>query len=40
LTDDEVDRIDGNLDELVGLLQRKAGLTREAAEKAIDERLA
>jgi uncharacterized protein YjbJ (UPF0337 family) len=36
LTDDEVDKIDGNYDELVGLVQKKTGQTREEAHKAVD----
>jgi uncharacterized protein YjbJ (UPF0337 family) len=37
LTDDDLDKIDGNKDELVGLLQRKVGKTREEAHKAVDD---
>ena len=39
LTDDELDKIDGRMDELVGMLQQRYGYAKEAAEKEIDERL-
>jgi len=36
LTDDELDRIEGSRDELVGLIQERYGKTREEAEKEVD----
>jgi uncharacterized protein YjbJ (UPF0337 family) len=36
LTDDELDRIEGSRDELVGLIQEHYGKTREEAEKEVD----
>jgi len=36
ITDDELDQIEGNMDQLVGKLQEKYGYTREQAEKEID----
>lgn len=35
LTDDDLDRIDGRKDQLLGTLQSKYGRTREAAEREI-----
>lgn len=37
LTDDDLDRISGKRDELVGLVQEKYGWERAEAEKAVDE---
>ncbi len=37
LTDDELDKIEGNREELVGTLQRKYGIGKEEAEKQADE---
>jgi len=37
LTDDDLDRIEGKRDQLLGLLQNRYGKTREAAEKEIRE---
>ena len=37
LTDDDLDRIDGKRDQLLGILQKQYGRTREAAEKEIHE---
>jgi uncharacterized protein YjbJ (UPF0337 family) len=37
LTDDDVARIDGERDKLVGRLQELYGITKEEAEKQIDE---
>lgn len=37
LTNDEVDRIDGNRTELVGLLQQKYGKSKEVAEREVDD---
>src|SRR4030095_11664150 len=39
LTDDEFDRIGGQKDKLIGLLQEKNGYTREQAEQEIERRL-
>ena len=39
LTDDELDRIEGDRERLVGLLQEKYGYEKEVAEKKIDELL-
>ena len=39
LTDDELDKIDGNHDKLVGLVQEKYGYAREKAEQEVDRRL-
>ena len=36
LTDNDLDRVDGKLDQLPGLLQARYGYTREQAEKEID----
>lgn len=37
LTDDELDKIEGKREELVGTLQRKYGIGKEEAEKQADE---
>ncbi|MCB1400088.1 MAG: CsbD family protein [Rhodobacteraceae bacterium] len=37
LTDDELDRIEGRREELVGLVQERYGQAREAAEKEVDD---
>jgi uncharacterized protein YjbJ (UPF0337 family) len=37
LTDDELDVIAGNRDKLIGKLQEKHGLSREQAERELDE---
>ena len=39
LTDDDLDRIAGQKDRLVGLVQEKYGRTREEAEREVEERL-
>jgi uncharacterized protein YjbJ (UPF0337 family) len=39
LTDDDVDRIGGQKDKLIGLLQERYGYTREQAEQEIERRL-
>lgn len=39
LTDDELDKINGRMDELVGLLQERYGYAKEEAKKEIDRRL-
>ena len=36
LTDDELTRIDGEKDKLVGIIQEKYGLTKEEAERQVD----
>jgi uncharacterized protein YjbJ (UPF0337 family) len=38
-TDDELDVLNGTREEFVGKLQEKYGLTREEAEKELDEHL-
>lgn len=37
LTDDDLTRIDGSKDKLVGVLQERYGIAREEAEKQSDE---
>jgi uncharacterized protein YjbJ (UPF0337 family) len=37
LTDDDLDRIEGNSDKLVGLLQERYGYQRDQAEKEVDQ---
>ncbi len=37
LTDDDLDRIDGERQKLVGLLQEKYGLAKEEAERQVDQ---
>ena len=37
LTDDELDRIDGNADQLAGLLQERYGYAKEEAEREIND---
>ena len=37
LTDDEVDRADGNREHLAGLIQERYGVARDEAERQIDE---
>ena len=37
LTDDDLDYVDGQKDELLGRIQRRTGKTREEIEKAINE---
>jgi uncharacterized protein YjbJ (UPF0337 family) len=39
LTDDDLDRIDGSVDELAGTLQERYGYAREEAEREIEQRL-
>jgi uncharacterized protein YjbJ (UPF0337 family) len=38
LTDDDLDRIEGDRDKLIGLLQEKYGYSREKAEEEIGRR--
>lgn len=37
LTDDELDRIEGDRDQLVGAVQEKYGKSRQEAEREVDE---
>jgi uncharacterized protein YjbJ (UPF0337 family) len=37
LTDDDIDVINGKHDQLVGKIQEKYGIAREAAQKQVDE---
>lgn len=37
LTDDDLDRIDGNKDQLVGKLQERYGWTKDEAERNVDD---
>lgn len=37
LTDDDMAQVMGNRDELVGKVQERYGITREAAERQVDE---
>jgi uncharacterized protein YjbJ (UPF0337 family) len=39
LTEDDLDRIDGSVDELAGTLQERYGYGREDAEREIERRL-
>jgi uncharacterized protein YjbJ (UPF0337 family) len=39
LTDDDLDRIDGERDQLIGRLQERYGYTRAQAETEVDRRL-
>ncbi|HEY7698328.1 MAG TPA: CsbD family protein [Vicinamibacteria bacterium] len=39
LTDDDVDRISGNAEELIGVLQERYGYEREEAEAEVSRRL-
>jgi uncharacterized protein YjbJ (UPF0337 family) len=38
LTDDDLTRVDGNRDQLIGVLQERYGYARERAEQEIDRR--
>lgn len=40
LTDDDITKIDGKRENLVGVLQTKYGYAKERAEKDVDDRLA
>lgn len=40
LTDDELDRAEGNREELVGMVQEKYGKSKEEAEKEVDDWMA
>jgi uncharacterized protein YjbJ (UPF0337 family) len=37
LTDDELDRVGGNAEKLIGLVQERYGLARDEAERQLDE---
>ncbi|KIH76685.1 Uncharacterized conserved protein YjbJ, UPF0337 family [Geoalkalibacter ferrihydriticus] len=37
LTDDDLDRIEGNRDKLVGKIQERYGKTKEEAEREVDK---
>lgn len=37
LTDDDLKVIEGNRDQLIGKIQERYGITREAAQKQVDE---
>jgi uncharacterized protein YjbJ (UPF0337 family) len=37
LTDDDLDVIQGNIENLIGKLQERYGMTKEEAKKAVDE---
>lgn len=37
LTDDQLEQVAGNRDELVGKIQKEYGIAREEAEKQVDE---
>ena len=39
LTDDDLERVDGKADQLVGLLQQKYGYTTERAEEELNRRI-
>jgi uncharacterized protein YjbJ (UPF0337 family) len=39
LTEDDLDRIDGDIDELAGTLQERYGYARDQAEREIERRL-
>lgn len=39
LTDDDLDKVEGKADQLIGMLQQKYGYTREKAEQEFDRRL-
>jgi uncharacterized protein YjbJ (UPF0337 family) len=37
LTDDDLDKLEGRRDELIGKIQERKGLARDKAEKEVDE---
>jgi uncharacterized protein YjbJ (UPF0337 family) len=39
LTDDDLEKVDGKADQLVGLIQQKYGYSRQQAEKELNQRL-
>jgi uncharacterized protein YjbJ (UPF0337 family) len=40
LTDDDLEKVDGKLDKLIGFLQERYGYAREKAEEEINRRVA
>ena len=38
LTDDDLEKVNGNIDKLTGLLQEKYGYTKQQAEEEIEKR--
>ena len=40
LTDDDLDKIDGQRDKMIGKLQEKYGFTKDQATRELDDRLA
>jgi uncharacterized protein YjbJ (UPF0337 family) len=38
LTDDDLDKVEGNFDKMIGLLQTKYGYTRQQAEEELEKR--
>jgi len=40
LTDDDLDKINGRRDQLIGMLQKKYGFTKEEATRELDDHLA
>jgi uncharacterized protein YjbJ (UPF0337 family) len=38
LTDDDLDKVEGNFEKMIGLLQTKYGYTRQQAEEEIEKR--
>ena len=40
LTDDDLDKIDGQRDQMIGMLQEKYGFTKDQATRELDDRLA
>jgi len=40
LTDDDLNKINGQRDQLIGILQQKYGYTKEQATRELDDRLA
>ena len=40
LTDDDLDKIDGQRDQLIGMLQEKYGFTKDQATRELDDHLA
>ena len=39
LTDDDLDKVSGKADQIIGLLQQKYGYTRQAAEEEFNRRI-
>lgn len=37
LTDDDVERVGGNMDQLVGVIQERYGIRKEEAERQVDD---